>query len=138
MIKEYPLLGVGWNNFSSRYQEFSKEIGLAPSASARSLHNLYLEVAAETGILGFSAFFMIIWLAVKSILNARKIFLEIPHEEYANLTVGLAAGFGGYLITAFFVHSAYPRQFYLLIGIIFALPLIAKQVQMEIKGSRAP
>ena len=138
MIKEYPLLGVGWNNFSSRYQEFSKEIGLAPSASARSLHNLYLEVAAETGILGFSAFFMIIWLAVKSILNARKIFLETLQEEYANLTVGLAAGFGGYLIAAFFIHSAYPRQFYLLIGIIFALPLIAKQVQEELKGSRAP
>jgi len=137
MIKQYPLLGVGLNNFSSRYQEFTKEIGLAPSASARSLHNLYLEVAAETGILGFSAFSMIIWLAVKSILNSRKIFLETLQEEYANLTVGLAAGFGGYLIAAFFIHSAYPRQFYLLIGIVFALPRIAEQVRAELKGSMA-
>jgi len=137
MIKQYPLLGVGLNNFSSRYQEFTKEIGLASSASARSLHNLYLEVAAETGILGFSAFSMIIWLAVKSILNSRKIFLETLQEEYANLTVGLAAGFGGYLIAAFFIHSAYPRQFYLLIGIVFALPRIAEQVRAELKGSMA-
>lgn len=137
MIKQYPLLGVGLNNFSSRYQEFTKEIGLAPSASARSLHNLYLEVAAETGILGFSAFFTIIWLAVRSILNARRIFLETQHKEYADLTVGFAAGIGGYLMAAFFVSSAYPRYFYLLIGIVFALPLIAKRVQTEWMGSKA-
>jgi O-antigen ligase len=137
MIKQYPLLGVGLNNFSSRYQEFSKEIGLAPSASARSLHNLYLEVATETGILGFSAFFMIIWLAVRSIINARRIFLETSNDDYANLTIGLAAGFGGYLMAAFFVHSAYPRQYYLLIGIVFSLPLIAEQLRAALNGNKA-
>lgn len=136
MIRQYPLLGVGMNNFSSRYQEFSKEIGLAPSASARSLHNLYLEVAAETGILGFSSFFMIIWLTIRSILNAWKIFRDELADDYANLTGGLAAGVGGYLMAAFFVHAAYPRQFYLLIGIVFALPIIAEKVKLDMNRKK--
>lgn len=136
MIKQYPLLGVGWNNSASRYQEFSKEIGLAPSASNRSLHSLYLEVAAETGILGFSSFFMLVWLAIRSIIVAWKTFVSTNSNEFVNITAGLAAGLCGYLTASFFVHSAYPRPFYLLIGIVFTLPLIAKQIQLEQKDGQ--
>lgn len=136
MVKQHPLLGVGLNNSASRYQEFSKEIGLAPSASNRSLHSLYLEVAAETGILGFSSFFMLVWLAIRSILVAWRIFMSARSYEFVNLTAGLAAGLCGYLTASIFVHAAYPRPFYLLIGIVFALPLLAKQIQLEQKDGQ--
>jgi len=131
MIKDSPLVGIGLNNFAYRYPEFSKEIGLAPSASNRSLHNLYLEVATETGILGLSVFSLIIWFSIRSILSARRKFLEAAEVEYARLATGLAIGFVGYLIAAFFIHAAFPRYFYLLLGIIFSLPAIAEQARRE-------
>lgn len=129
MIQENPLLGVGLSNFPSRYQEYTKQVGLAPSSSARSPHNLYLEVTAETGILGLSVFVLMIWLAIRSIMIARKTFLENGQTDYANLVTGFAVGFTGYLTAAVFVHAAFPRYFYLLIGIAYSLPFVAGQRQ---------
>ncbi|RPJ26822.1 MAG: hypothetical protein EHM33_10180 [Chloroflexi bacterium] len=132
MFKESPLVGVGLSNFAELYPQYSKEVGLAPSASTKSLHNLYLEVATETGLLGFSVFMSMIWLAFQSILSARRKFSEAGQPDYAHLVTGLAIGFIGYLTAAIFIHAAFPRYFYLLLGIIFALPAIAKQVQEDI------
>jgi hypothetical protein len=51
-------------------------------------------------------------------------------EEYANMATGFGIAFVGYLLAALFVHAAYPRYFYLLIGIAFALPnLILEPVE---------
>ncbi len=131
MFKQHPLLGVGLSNFAYLYPEFSKEIGLAPSVSNRSVHSLYLEVLTETGILGISIFLSIIWLSFQSVLSARKKFLDVYKVDYANLVTGLAIGFVGYLTAALFIHAAFPRYFYLLIGIIFSLPAVAEHVRRE-------
>jgi O-antigen ligase len=90
MIRDRPLLGVGLANFSYRYQEYSKTLGLAPSARNRSPHNLYLEVAAETGIIGLVVFLFLIGLAFRSILYARRRFLNEGMEDYAHLATGFA------------------------------------------------
>ena len=139
MVKENPLLGVGLSNFPSRYQEYTQRVGLAPSASARSPHNLYLEVVAETGILGLSVFMVMIWYAIRSIMFARKTFMGNKQFEYANLVTGFAVGFAGYLVAALFVHAAFPRYFYLLIGIAYSLPFIVgrmRGIPHEVKNSR--
>lgn len=136
MFKENPLVGIGLNNFAFRYSEFNKEIGLAPSAGSRSVHNLYLEVLTETGILGLSIFSTMIGFAFRSILTARRKFSEAGHLDYAHLVTGLAIGFIGYLVAAFFIHAAFPRYLYLLLGVMFALPAIAEQVQKGYNISR--
>lgn len=121
MIMDRPLLGVGLSNFSTLYQDYSKSLGLAPSARNRSPHNLYLEVAAETGVIGLVVFLALVGLAMRSILHARRRFLESGMQDYANMAAGFAIAFTGYLLGAVFVHASYPRYFYLLIGIAFSL-----------------
>jgi putative inorganic carbon (hco3(-)) transporter len=121
MINRHPLFGVGLNNFTSLYQEYTKSLGLAPSANERSPHDLYLEVAAESGVVGLVVFLTMIVLAIRAVLYARRRFMEAGAEDYVNLTTGFAIAFAGYLFAALFVHAAYPRYFYLLIGIAFAL-----------------
>jgi O-antigen ligase len=83
---------------------------------------LYLEVAAETGVIGLAVFLTMIVLAMRSILHARRRFIAAGMDDYANMATGFAIAFAGYLLAALFVHAAYPRYFYLLIGIAFALP----------------
>jgi putative inorganic carbon (hco3(-)) transporter len=121
MLNRHPLLGVGLNNFTYLYQEYTKSLGLAPSANNRSPHDLYLEVAAESGVVGLTIFLAMIVLAIRSILYARRRFMDAGMEDYVNMTTGFAIAFAGYLFAAVFVHAAYPRYFYLLIGIAFAL-----------------
>ncbi len=131
MFIKHPLLGVGLSNFPILYQEYTKSLGLAPSSDQRSPHDLYLEVAAETGIIGLIAFMSIVIYAYRSIFVARKRFIEADMRDYANMVTGFAVAFTGYMIAAVFVHGAYPRYFYLLIGIAFALPLAVKQIQIN-------
>lgn len=131
MLREHPLLGVGLSNFSHLYQEYSKSLGLAPSARNRSPHNLYLEVAAETGVIGLSVFLLMIWLAFRSILYARQRFQEAGMEDYAHMVTGYAIAFTGYMLAAVFVHAAYPRYFYLLLGIAFALRVMFEYQDVE-------
>lgn len=131
MFTQHPLTGVGLNNFPTLYQDYTKSIGLAPSASQRSPHNLYLEVAAETGIIGLAVFLLMVGLAFRSILSARKKFQEARMDDYANMVTGFAIAFLGYMLAAIFVHAAYPRYFYLLIGIAFALPVVFEQMQID-------
>jgi putative inorganic carbon (HCO3(-)) transporter len=131
MLMDRPLTGVGLSNFSYLYQDYSKSLGLAPSATNRSPHNLYLEVAAETGVIGLAVFLTMIALAMRSVLSARRRFIEAGMEDYADLATGFAIAFGGYLLAALFVHAAYPRYFYLLIGIAFALPNLFIETEEE-------
>jgi putative inorganic carbon (hco3(-)) transporter len=143
MISQHPLLGVGLNNFTYLYQDYTKLLGLAPSANSRSPHNLYLEVAAETGVVGLSIFAVMVILAMRSVLQARRQFKLAGMEDYANMTTGFAIAFAGYLLAALFVHAAYPRYFYLLIGIAFALSSLttfdeAKAERAELLASNYP
>lgn len=129
MFTDHPLLGVGLNNFSSLYQEYTKDLGLAPSAQNRSPHNLYLEVAAETGVIGLLAFLAIIVFAFRSLFRARRQFIQAGMQDYVNMTTGFIIAFTGYLLSAVFVHAAYPRYFYLLVGIAFALPNLFRNTE---------
>lgn len=131
MLMEHPFTGVGLNNFTTLYQEYAKSLGLAPSAQARSPHNLYLEVAAETGVIGLIVFLLMVGLAFRGIIIARKAFQEAGMDDYANMVTGFGIGFGGYMLGALFAHAAYPRYFYLLLGIAYALPLIIDQLHLD-------
>ena len=135
ILRQHPIVGIGLDNFEVRYPEFSKEIGLAPSASNKSLHNLYLEVATESGIVGLSIFLLMIWLAFRSLLNARSALLDTPGvRDYAHIATGLLIGFAGYLVAALFIHAAFPRYFYLLVGIAFAMPAIVEHARSTLKN----
>jgi O-antigen ligase len=131
MLSQHPLMGVGLNNFTTLYQEYSKSLGLAPSARSRSPHNLYLEVASEQGFVGLTVFLLMIGFAIRSVLYAIRKFREIGMDDYSHMATGFAIAFIGYLLTAVFVHAAYPRYFYLLLGIAYALPVIFEHMQAE-------
>ncbi len=135
MFVSHPLLGVGLNNFPILYQEYTKSLGLAPSSQERSPHNLYLQVAAETGIIGLIAFMAIVILGYRSILKARKKLIEGGMLDYADMVTGFAVALTGYMIAAVFIHGAYARYFYLLIGIAFALPILVENIQVKAEKS---
>jgi dolichyl-phosphate-mannose--protein O-mannosyl transferase len=58
-------------------------------------------------------------------------------DDYANLATGFLIAFIGYLLSAVFVHAAYPRYFFLLIGIAYALPTIFEEMETELELATA-
>jgi O-antigen ligase len=126
MIKSNPLFGVGLSSYNYMFPIYSKKLGLALVATEREAHNLYLEVAAETGIIGLSVLLLVLFYSFQSIVKAKKIFKCAKLKDYEGMVTGFMAGWVGYLAAAMYIHNAFPRYFYLLVGISLALHGIAK------------
>ena len=125
MFRDYPILGVGVENYPNFYQEYSRKIGLDPRTEARTPHNLYLEVAAETGIAGVLVFGAIIYASLRSIYRAVRKFQEDGFKNYSFMAAGFGFGMLSYFAAAMFIHGAFPRYLWMLVGIALALPQVA-------------
>lgn len=126
MIFDHPLMGVGWGNYRSFFQEYQGRFLdrhpdyvtlLQTQGSAESPHNEYLEIAAETGIVGL-VLFLIIMAAIF------RVACRIKRSD-ANVNGILTAAISGVL--ALLVHSffVFPlhladagMMFWLLVGMI--------------------
>ena len=69
ILKDYPILGVGIGRFSEMFIEYKIE----GAKSFRHIHNIYLDLAVETGLLGF---FTILILLYKSIISKMLIIMN--------------------------------------------------------------
>lgn len=139
MFVDHPILGVGANNYPINYQTYSRKLGLDNRATLREPHNLFIQVAAETGILGILIFGFILYYIFRCLFVTRRAFSEEGDREYFDLVGAFSAALIGYLIAAMFIHGAYPRYFWLLAGIGMALPQIVKHQDhiYEGKGLRS-
>jgi hypothetical protein len=116
MIRDHPLGGVGLGNYARTVD---------PTASNRSsiyAHNLFFDIAAETGILNAVVFLFLIFFAV---------WRNVKKNDMTSL--GLAAG-----LVAFFVHSIFDTalfspQVLTLFLIIIAYSVIASEAKQSRK-----
>jgi len=104
MIKHFPLVGVGLNNFIVRLPEFG---GVSETVRfLQPVHNLFLLVAAETGLVGFLIFLWFLFLTFKR-LSGR---------------TGLALGLAAILVLGLFDHYWLTlQQSQLLLAIVLGL-----------------
>ncbi|PKM99973.1 MAG: hypothetical protein CVU78_03625 [Elusimicrobia bacterium HGW-Elusimicrobia-2] len=67
IVKENPLLGVGWGgvktNFALYQQRVKRDFALK-STSESKIHNDYIQIAAESGIIGFLAYGALLFSAL--------------------------------------------------------------------------
>ncbi len=134
MFRDQPILGVGLKNYPVHYQDYSRRVGMDPRTEERSPHNLYIEVLAEQGLMGFFMFMLILWVVFRSVLEARHIFAEFEMHTNEGIVTAFGIGLVGFLMAAFFIHSAYPRFMWLLFGIALALPRVAQNELALVKA----
>ncbi len=126
MFVDHPILGVGGANYPALYPEYIRATGSPVPDEERTPHSYYLEIAAEHGLVGFviwSSILLILWLRLRS---ARRLFRAAGDHRMAELAAALQFGFLGFLVTALFLHGAYPQFFWLQISMAIALAAIAR------------
>ncbi|MBA3534340.1 MAG: O-antigen ligase family protein [Ardenticatenales bacterium] len=126
MFMDNPITGVGLDNYPVHYQRYSRRVGLDPRREARAPHSFYLQIAAETGLMGLVTLGGILWIMIRRLGYAERDFASIGMRNSAGLTASFTIGVVGYLAGAVFLHAAYPRYFWLLFGIGLAIPQVAK------------
>jgi O-antigen ligase len=121
---EHPIVGVGPGLFPSYYPRYANQIGIKVEHSDRQAHNLFLGVAAELGIVGLALFLGIVGVVLRDLVRARRRWLA-SRTDIANLATGFALAIVAYLATGLFLHLAFERYFWLLIGLAAATAWIA-------------
>jgi len=129
MFTDHPIFGVGAGNFNANFDHYARELGVSHEAGAA--HNLYLEIAAERGILGLLSFIAIIYFTLRVLKRTKASFLSKNFKEMANICDALTASMVGYLVAAAFLHDAHIRYLWLLLGIAWSVPQVFTSLASE-------
>jgi putative inorganic carbon (HCO3(-)) transporter len=112
-----PLTGVGPGVYFREYsQEYANRLGLRHLETNRRAHSLYLEMAADTGLIGLGAFVVMVLTAAAYLYrNAR--YWRDRDRERSILASSFLFALLGYLATAVFLHLSYQRFFWALLAL---------------------
>ncbi|MDQ6799439.1 MAG: O-antigen ligase family protein [Acidobacteriota bacterium] len=127
MFNDHPILGVGAGNFATYFNRYALIVG-SPAVQYHDRgdpafpHMLYLQIAAETGVVGLLCFLAAVSAAFLSLRRSHEML-----AERVGITTALAIALAGYLITALFLHGAYQRNFWILLGFVAAIARLPRR-----------
>ncbi len=125
LIAKNPVTGVGVNCFGNAIGDQRAELGEIPKWQAP--HNSYVQVAAETGLIGFFLFYSMITRSYRNLrLALRSDIKSANARELKAISTSVRLGFIASLIVAFFVTEAYMIVFTL----FFALAAVIKHLSI--------
>jgi O-antigen ligase len=134
VLTRHPLLGVGYNTFAHVYGEYSIEPGAGHPYGHP--HNLYVDVLAGTGLLGFAAFAAmgarLLRLSVRNLRDVRD-----PRLRALSLALHGVLWFflAGNLATSFLYKPVHPAY---LTATVAAMVLAIRRLGASDPGAAAP
>ncbi len=122
IIQNYPLLGVGLNNYALLMPKYDP-VSLANSGRPMFVHNMFLLIAAETGLVGFAAF---VWLLASLFVQARRLASRAPNDTLWVAGVGVFSAYTaltlhGMVDYAMLSNMPLFRLFWLFAGVVAGL-----------------
>jgi O-antigen ligase len=141
MFLDHPLLGVGAGNYTLYFDEYAQEVG-SVSREYEGLgelhypHNLYLEIAAETGLVGLSAFAVVVFACFSALRRARVGAQLSSDSRSAALARGCEIAVVGFLVSSLFLHGHHPRYLWMLFGFAAALEHACARGSALLPGGR--
>jgi O-antigen ligase len=116
---DHPILGVGPGQYAPYYSvayQRDPDIAFRFLPTSRRAHSLYVEVAAELGMLGFLAFAIIVCIVLSQLWSLRH-RLRDCRPDLSALATAVFFSVAAYLGTAIFLHLSYQRYFWFLLAL---------------------
>src|SRR6185312_7543232 len=117
MFLDHPLLGVGPGNYELNFFDFSALSGLSGESKVRDPHSLPIQIAAETGLAGLAVFGWILAAGLGEMGRARRRLRAAGAPHFADLIWALELAVATYMLLSLFLHGAYFRHFWILLGL---------------------
>jgi len=139
IIKDHPLLGSGLGtfkynslNYQAKFFDQGENRHLYPYGIADKVHNEYLQLGAEIGILGLGIF---LWLIISYFRYGLRILKKLKDKYKQGIIIGLMGGVVAVLIDAIFgfpLHlPATHVLFWLFIGLIVSIKYSGQKTKIE-------
>lgn len=137
LFTEHPVAGIGYGTFESRYQEISANYDMVLRGKDRSAHSLYLETAAEQGLMGLTALLVLLGSSLRAMQLAYRRAALLSDVGLMNALGAMSAGAVGLFTSAIFLHDAYAQHFWLFLALLFAAERVTqarhKHLQPRVK-----
>lgn len=124
MIKAHPIIGLGANTYMKNYKKYKEfpEYRNVVTQDTMYAHNMYLQMAAELGLIGLAIFF---WLLFR-IFTGGWLIYGFLKEEYLKITcLSILASLVAFLVNGLTESSLYYSRvaliFWYLAGLLFSL-----------------
>lgn len=139
IIKDHPILGSGLGtfkynslNYQAKFFDQDEHRRLYPYGIADKVHNEYLQLGAEIGILGLGLF---LWLIISYFNYGIKLLKRIKDKYKQGIIIGLMGGIMAVLVDAIFgfpLHlPATLVLFWLFIGLIASIKYSGQKTKIE-------
>jgi O-antigen ligase len=134
MLSENPLFGIGLGEFYQRTGEFSSPelLALFPPAQHENAHNNFLQILAETGLIGLAAF---LWLLLTTLYVAARPLSTSPADK---LAWGTMAGLFAFLLTCVGGHPLLTREAGYTFWIVLGMAVGHASAAQALPDSRTP
>jgi O-antigen ligase len=124
MFGANPIGGVGAGNYTARYDDYVGATGsefrqYGDPSDRHYPHNLALEIASETGVIGLAAFAALLLAAWRSLSRAQR------DEELGPFATAMKIGLAGFLVAGLFLHLAEPRTLFLMLAFAASMERLA-------------
>ena len=121
MVRARPLLGVGPGNVRLVYPEYRPPDARRPSIG--HLHNNVIQIAAERGILGLSAW---LWIWAAFLTGGLRVYLRLPSRATSQraLVAGSLAASLAFFVAGLFEYSFGDSEVQMLLWVVLALPFV--------------
>lgn len=118
---DHPITGVGPGRYADDYsRQYANRLGLRYFDTSRRAHNLYLEIAAETGLIGLGTFLTAVGYTFVQLARERRWWLS-RSRGHAEMAGGFALALLAYMTAGLFLHLSYQRYLWLVVGLAAAL-----------------
>ncbi|HUP50388.1 MAG TPA: O-antigen ligase family protein, partial [Thermoanaerobaculia bacterium] len=143
MFADNAIRGVGAGNYTARYDDYVDETGSEARqyAGASDLyfpHNLFLEIAAETGLLGLAIFAVIIVAAFAALAGAHSRLAAAGDPLLQRAAMAMVIGLTGFLVAGLFLHLAFPRYLFLFLALTSAIRRVASAGPEPVEAELLP
>jgi O-antigen ligase len=130
LLSKYPLLGIGPDNFADYYTKFEYRWMPGRTLTPRVLHNMYLAVAVEVGLLAALAFIGTLGFALHGCWMAKRVTQSPRLALYAE-----AALFGAIML--YLVSATLPNETNKYVWIYAGLAAATARIEYRRNISRA-
>jgi putative inorganic carbon (hco3(-)) transporter len=136
---DHPVLGVGPGQYapfySVEYHQKNPRFKFKDLRITRRAHSLYLEIAAEVGLVGLTVFLSIFFVMMRGLwrVHSRR---TGERDVLADLAVGVWLSLCAYLLTGIFLHLMYERYLWILMALAGAALHVIRSQEAVLRAAR--
>jgi len=143
VFQQHPIVGVGLNNFpvvEPRFSLLHRNVTRATyiAEDPYPVHNTYLQLLAETGVVGLLGFLAFAAACVRAGWLAARRFERLGRQPYANLAQATVMGTIGMLAAIFFISDGFDWRLWILMALGPALLSLSSGLRTGRSQSRLP